>query len=463
MSADVITVVEGSEIPAPPPPPVAEEAGDDFNPSRQRLLYKVWDRVAIFGPISDNDIYMGLVFASGGSWRAYLRMHPGTDPKAYEKDANLLHDANRWHMDQEIAFGLDNEYLKRDAAGLLTIGSCPPEHTALQSVGGESGVSSVIMKEGNSKALETLRAKTNPARRKPDRAKKALLKKSLETVGQLDPIRMWQPPNMGADPIVINGQTRKELLESMGIEPRIEWLPARTTATEALLQRIHHEVYVTSKDQSESARDAYIAQLAAEGWSQEKIASEVGVSQKTVSKVLAKVSDNQAPTSPTEEEIIRWVAYNDAGWSYRDIATFLTGWGKSTIERYADRYRVTMASKDAETKESIKKATALIAAAEIKEEVEKEEVEEILSHIKPSQQSKTPEGRRKQAAKAKPLVDAAKSKGRSPKSAMYVARDTNAMKIAILADDDSTKAAVEALIEKFGGSKTLDQILSELS
>lgn len=461
--------VEESAIPAPPPPPVPEEAGDDFNPSRGRILYKVWDKVLIYGPISETDLYPKIQFQTGGSWRKYLRMHPEAGAGAAEHDPTLGEKANRWYFEQEIAFGLKNGYLKREGDDLV-IGTCPPEHEPLQTVGGDDGVRKVLEKDKNASALDILRNKTNPARRKPIPYKVAALRKSLATpgVGQLDAVRMWQPPNVGADPIIINGQTRLGVMEKMGWSfdhedpaKRIkrEWLPEGTSATEALLQRIHHELHASTKDQSKEAEEAYVEQLHAAGVSQADIAKEIGLTQQRVNQILAKKGKVKKRTEPSKAEIRQWHEMHEAGWPYRDIAEFSTGYGKDTIRRHVVKFAEDMASDP----------------SEVTEEIQREEDEAILEEAfgenqgtSPEAKDDPPETKHKRAKRAKPRNDAAKKHGAPAKSVNKISRTSPetlaavfeaAMKSDSPEDRDLIVACCEALKEHYG-NVSLDRVIS---
>jgi len=328
------TNAEGTATPSPPPPLSQESATVSPIPLGRHL----WDLLAVHGPLLRHDLFHKAAIPIGEPWREYVRWNGLQGKKPSQND---LAAADRAYFDRALDQSLRRGWLvtKGDR---LAAGECPPEHRALSTLGGvdAAGQPNVhtltrrMIGDDDRKALDLLREKTNPARRKPFKRKVDKLRESLRTIGQVNDIICWHPIGQ-PDPIFVDGQTRYELLLELEVEPRIDWLPKEMSATHVLGMRIAAELQNTTKDDTKEARDRYIAELASRGFTQQSIAEMLGLSQQNVSKIL-KMADKSGRREVDDDEIAEMRELQEAGWTERDIAED-TGWSKTTVHRALTR------------------------------------------------------------------------------------------------------------------------------
>lgn len=319
-------------MPSPPPPLSPESATVSPIPLGRHL----WDLLAIHGPLPRHDLFFKTAIPIGEPWREYVRWN-GIDPRKKPTPADLR-EADQFYFDHAVDQSLSRGWLVEKSDGRLAAGECPPEHRALSTVGGvdDEGEPNVhaltkrMLGDEDRKALDLLREKSNPARRRPFKRKLDRLRESLQAVGQVNDIVCWHPLGQ-PDPIYVDGQTRAELLDELGIEPRVRMLPREMSATHVLGMRIAAELQNSTKDDAKAARDRYIADLAARGFTQQTIADMLGMSRENVKKIL-KMAKKSGRREATDEDLAEMRELREAGWTVRDVAEY-TGWPKSTVDR----------------------------------------------------------------------------------------------------------------------------------
>lgn len=301
----------------------------------------LWDLLAVHGPLPRHELFHKAAIPIGEPWREYVRWNglQGKKPSPADLDA-----ADRFYFDHAVTQSLRRGWLVTKG-DLLAAGECPPEHRALSTLGGvdADGKPNVhtltrrIIGDDDRKALDLLREKSNPARRKPFKRKVDKLRESLLAVGQVNDIICWRPIGQ-PDPIFVDGQTRHEILLELGIEPRIDWLPKEMSATHVLGMRIAAELQNTTKDDTKEARDRYIAELAGRGFTQQSIADMLGLSRERVGQIV-RMANKSGRREVVVDEVPEMRELAEAGWTVRDIAEE-TGWSKSTVHNVLTRESV---------------------------------------------------------------------------------------------------------------------------
>ena len=269
---------EGTASPSPPPPLSVESATVSPIPLGRHL----WDLLAVHGPLPRHELFHKAAIPIGEPWREYVRWNGLQGKKPTPRDLEV---ADRFYFDHAVAQSVRRGWLLEHSDGTLAAGECPPEHRALSTVGGvhDDGQPNVealsrrMIGDEDRKALDLLRHKMNPARRRRLKRRVDALRQSLLDVGQINDIVCWHPIGQ-PDPIFVDGQTRHELLTELGIEPRVRMLPRETSATHVLGMRIAAELANSTKDEAKEARDQYIAELADLGFTQQRIADILGMS-----------------------------------------------------------------------------------------------------------------------------------------------------------------------------------------
>jgi predicted transcriptional regulator len=327
-SVEPTTVVTG-EAAAPPPPPVPESETIEPVPFARHL----WDLVTLFDGLSRTDLYQKASFPLGETWREYVRWE-GIDYKKAKKPTAEQHRlADQAYLDRAVAQGLERGWFV-ERGGKIHPATCPPEHTPMQKLGGDRALRAMLHGEDERRAFDLLIDKTGPARHTAI-VSKPELRKSLRMVGQLYPILRWVP--FGNDPIILDGNLRYEILTKDGkTDDEIVFDDRKNlTAVEALQIRVQAELNSTSKDQRDEARNQYIAELSAAGFTQTSIAKVVSLSQNRVSEILSTVSVDRyrGKTSPDADDVAEFHRLTDAGWNLRAVAEH-TGWSKSTVSNY---------------------------------------------------------------------------------------------------------------------------------
>lgn len=315
---------EGAVLP-PPPEPVPESVTIEPVPFGRQL----WDLVTLLGPLTPIELRLQARFPLGETWREYIRWNNlSHNTKANQE---LLRKADQEYFDRALQQAIERGWLVLER-GKVKADVCPPEHTPGKTIGNERALRSKANGNDERMAYELLINKKSAARHL-DISRRAELRKSLKAVGQMYPILRWQP--FGNEPIIIDGVTRQELLLDIGVpddEIRYEDLGAMT-AVEALQRRIELELNSTSKDLRDEARNKYIADLAAVGFTQQQIAKLVAVSQQRVSKILSPLQPELYRRQPTSKVVAEFEALSAGGWNLRAIAE-KTGWSKDTVQRY---------------------------------------------------------------------------------------------------------------------------------
>ena len=309
-------------VPAPPPRPVEESRTVEPEPFARHL----WDLLSIHGPKTATDLRPLAVFPLGEPWREYVRWTE-REPKKAPGPGELAR-ADQHYLERAIDQGVRRGWFTCLDDGRVAPAECPPEWEPLRSTGGPEGVAKRLMSEDDAKALAILRRPTNPSRRKPLKRKVDELRESLKTYGQIHDIVGWHPMGQPS-PIIVSGVTRMELLAEMGVEPRITLLPRETPATVVLGIRMSAELQNSTKDEAKEARDKYIAEMHALGFTQEGIGKVVGLTQKRVSQIVKELGKPGRRTV-TDAEADEMLDLADAGWTIRDIAED-TGWRKTTV------------------------------------------------------------------------------------------------------------------------------------
>lgn len=310
-------------VPSAPPPLSREQSGMEVN-GRGRTLFVVWDYAAVLAPITRNDLYLRIAggLQGGAAWREYRRHHPEVRDGDSQR---LLGTAERWHFHREVDSGIEAGFLTEGDGG-LAIGTCPPAHIPLESIGGTEGATAVLLADEGRAALEVLRGKEQRARQRSTAEGRRRLRASLEAVGQLYPIRRYRA---GGEWIVVDGVEREEALREMGVEPR--YVEVEGSALRALLERVHHEMVRTTKD--ESRTEAFLKGLAEHGVVAGRIKTALDDVADSVRLALREMPE--PAKSPAPEEVERWRGLAAAGWSRRDIAE-RTGWPQTVVARRLD-------------------------------------------------------------------------------------------------------------------------------
>ncbi len=267
----------------------------------------------------------------GDASREHALRNP--DEKRGPITGRMLFEDKQEHLTLGIKQGLERGWLKL-VGDAIDAANPPPQHSPLGclAVAGtiEQRAKAVVdtFSDAQSQARRVLQDVVL-SRKKPTPEGRAALRDSLENIGQVTPIlRLRQ---VGAPPIIVDGVTRLELCQELGLEPLFQDFPASMTPLEALSYRIAVEVAGTSKGQQNKSRDQYIESLAKAGFTQEGIADAIRASRALVSKVLKdqRIKTSGRP-SPTEQDVDEFVSLARRGESLRAIAA-VTGWGQQTV------------------------------------------------------------------------------------------------------------------------------------
>ena len=348
----------------PPPPPDVVPESETMEPTP--YARKLWDLVVLFDGLTEAELRSKAPIPMGEPWREYVRWNYGG--KEPTRTSEALLQADRQYFDRGLAHGVERGWLVRHGRKIVA-GDPPPQHAPLSTLGTQRSMRARFMADTESRCLELLRT----GRARHTKLTKTALRKSLRSIGQVYPIIRWNP-GMGHDPIIIDGVTRYEILtKDLGVDEsdiRFEDLPSTMTAAEVMQYRIELELNSTSKDQTTDARNAYIADLAAEGIVQSEIAKLVALSQNRVSEILSTVSiDRYRGQTPGADDVAEFEALADAGWNVRAIAE-RTGWSKSTVNNYLAGLRTVRPpepqlprGKQSSKRQRIKEAAAAIGAA----------------------------------------------------------------------------------------------------
>jgi predicted transcriptional regulator len=311
-----------------------------------------WDVVAVFGPLTrvQSARYMPSIAWNTREYRRWNGREVSTSA------------ADGWAWTRAIDQAISKGWIT-ESDGLLTVGEIPPDHRPVSrlemrdvsnwaardvakpdgmvpALGGRAGL--------GDDAVKFLRsAKWREVRRKPDRAKRAALKASIERIGVLYPILVWSPP-MSDEEIVIDGITRQEIVAEINAgrpkDRRITMLDpihlSDRSAYEVVLARIEAELHGTSKDQSDDAFVKYLAKLEGIGLSHRQIGEYVGMTQAAVAMRLSRAKDVQR-TAPPERDprdhTEEFVRLRDQGYYQVDIAR-ITGWSQPTVSNVLSEY-----------------------------------------------------------------------------------------------------------------------------
>ena len=218
---------EGTASPSPPPPLSVESATVSPIPLGRHL----WDLLAVHGSLPRHELFHKAAIPIGEPWREYVRWNGLQGKKPTPRDLEV---ADRFYFDHAVTQSLRRGWLLEHSDGTLTAGECPPEHRALSTVGGvhDDGQPNVealsrrMIGDEDRKALDLLRHKANPARRKRFKRRVDALRQSLLDVGQINDIVCWHPIGQ-PDPIFVDGQTRHELSPSSASNHGYGCCPAR--------------------------------------------------------------------------------------------------------------------------------------------------------------------------------------------------------------------------------------------
>lgn len=319
------TLAEGAVLP-PPPQPVKESETVERIP----FATKLYDALLLHGPMTEVDLRQEVMVPLGEPWREYVRWN-GLDPKKSQKPSDAdLRKADIEYFDRAVSHGLQRGWLKRKS-GKLEAAEEPPDFTPLKSLGGADRIQQRLLDDDNKRAIALLRRKDNVARRKPTTKARNALHKSLQEIGQVNPIVRWRDSSVGVvDWIIVDGTTRLELLEKDGVEPIFSELPASTPAVQVLGMRIASELNHSTKDEADEARNDYIAAMKAEGFTQDGIAKLLNMSQERVGQILRTLG--KARRQMTQDDVDEIVQLSENGWSQRDISE-QTGWAKTSVQR----------------------------------------------------------------------------------------------------------------------------------
>lgn len=319
------TVTEGA---VPPPPPDVVEESRTIEPVP--FARQLWDRVTLHDGLTLTDLRAQARFPLGETTREYVRWHHGTHPPT-------MKDADDDYFDRAMQQGIERGWLIV-TRGKVTAGDCPPEHTPMNTLGKERTLRAMLHGMDERRAFNLLIDPKSAARHLVT-PNKPRLRKSLKTVGQMYPILRWQP--FGNQPIIIDGVTRLELLHDLGLaDDEIDFRDlGDMTALEALQLRIELEVASTAKElDGVNGREAYIAKLKDEGFTQEAIGRLVGLSRQRVGEILSLMPDDQQRRQVTENDVAEFNRLRDGGWDLRAIGES-TGWSKDTVQRYLNETR----------------------------------------------------------------------------------------------------------------------------
>jgi hypothetical protein len=328
-SVEPTTVVTG-EAAAPPPPPVPESETIEPVPFARHL----WDLVTLFDGLSRADLYRKASFPLGETWREYVRWE-GIDHRTAKKPTPEQHRlADQAYLDRAVTQGLERGWLT-ERGGKIHPATCPPEHTPMQQLGGDRALRAMLHDEDERRAFDLLLDKTGPARHTAI-IRKPALRKSLREVGQLYPILRWVL--FGNDPIILDGNLRYEILtKDMGKDDdEIAFDDRRDlTAVEALQIRVEAELNSTAKDQRDEARNQYVAELKAAGFTSPSIGKLVSLSRSQVDRILStmRIDAHRGQTTPNADDVAEFRRLTEADWPLRAVAEH-TGWSKSTVANY---------------------------------------------------------------------------------------------------------------------------------
>lgn len=295
------------------------------------LAQMIWDTCVVVGPQTHTQLFERLEHLMGDASREHALRNP--NEKRGPITGRMLFDDKHEHLALGIKQGLERGWLKL-FGNAIDAADPPPQHSPLGylAVSGtiEQRAKAVVdaFSDDQSRARRLLQD-AMLSRKKPTPEGRAALRDSLEQIGQITPILRWR--QVAAPPIIVDGVTRLELCEELGLEPHFLDLPPSTTPLEALSYRIALDVAGTSKGQHNRTRDQYTESLAKAGFTQESIAASIKDSRALVNKVLKdrRIKTSGRP-SPTEQDVDEFVALARRGESLRAIAAE-TGWGQQTV------------------------------------------------------------------------------------------------------------------------------------